>query len=116
MTPIDRLAPRWHGGGLGFESPIAPLAFRDSFVIKCLTKCLRRSGHVRCAVFVFCVVAENGVHHIRSARMAGTITCRYTVSVTCVDLSPTVSLISWIGTPLLLMIDTAVCRPSWACQ
>jgi hypothetical protein len=23
---------------------------------------------------------------------------------------------SWIGTPLLLMIDTAVCRPSWACQ
>jgi hypothetical protein len=28
----------------------------------------------------------------------------------------TVSLISWIGTPLLLMIDTAVWRPSWACQ
>jgi len=27
-----------------------------------------------------------------------------------------VSLISWIGTPLLLMIDTAVWRPSWACQ
>jgi hypothetical protein len=27
-----------------------------------------------------------------------------------------VSLISWSGTPLLLMIDTAVCRPSWACQ
>ncbi len=33
-----------------------------------------------------------------------------------VDLWPTVSLISWIGTPLLLMIDTAVWRPSWACQ
>jgi hypothetical protein len=29
---------------------------------------------------------------------------------------PTVSLISWIGTPLLLMIETAVCLPSWACQ
>ena len=28
----------------------------------------------------------------------------------------TVSLISWIGTPLLLMIETAVWRPSWACQ
>jgi hypothetical protein len=27
-----------------------------------------------------------------------------------------VALISWIGTPLLLMIDTAVWRPSWACQ
>jgi hypothetical protein len=23
---------------------------------------------------------------------------------------------SWIGTPLLLMMDTAVCLPSWACQ
>src|SRR5438477_9148984 len=23
---------------------------------------------------------------------------------------------SWMGTPLLLMMDTAVCRPSWACQ
>src|SRR5580700_7240271 len=33
-----------------------------------------------------------------------------------VDLWPTVSLMSWIGTPLLLMIDTAVWRPSWACQ
>jgi hypothetical protein len=33
-----------------------------------------------------------------------------------VDLWPTVSLISWIGTPLLLMIDTAVCRPPLACQ
>ena len=32
------------------------------------------------------------------------------------DLWPTVSLISWIGMPLLLMIDTAVCRPSWACH
>jgi hypothetical protein len=30
------------------------------------------------------------------------------VSVTWVDYWPTVSLISWIGTPLLLMIDTAV--------
>src|SRR6266567_778226 len=49
-------------------------------------------------------------------RMAGTITWRYTVSVTWVDLWPTVSLISWSGTPLLLMIETAVCRPSWACQ
>jgi hypothetical protein len=39
--------------------------------------------------------------------MAGTITCRWTVSVTWVHLWPTVSLISWIGTPLLLMIDTA---------
>ena len=48
--------------------------------------------------------------------MAGTITWRYTVSVTWVDLWPTVSLISCSGTPLLLMIDTAVCRPSWACQ
>jgi hypothetical protein len=38
------------------------------------------------------------------------------VSVTWVDLWPTVSLMSWIGTPLLLMIETAVCRPSWACQ
>jgi hypothetical protein len=36
--------------------------------------------------------------------------------VTWVDLWPTVSLISWIGTPLLLMIDTAVWCPSWACQ
>ena len=36
--------------------------------------------------------------------------------MTWVDLWPTVSLMSWIGTPLLLMIDTAVCRPSWACQ
>src|ERR1700722_17121387 len=49
-------------------------------------------------------------------RIAGTITWRYTVSVTWVDLWPTVSLISWMGTPLLLMIDTAVCRASWACQ
>jgi len=31
-------------------------------------------------------------------------------------LVPTVSLISWIGTPLLLMIETAVRRPSWACR
>jgi hypothetical protein len=36
--------------------------------------------------------------------------------VTGVDLWPTVSLISWIGTPLLLMIETAVWRPSWACH
>ena len=36
--------------------------------------------------------------------------------MTWVDLWPTVSLISWIGTPLLLMIETAVWRPSWACQ
>jgi hypothetical protein len=27
-----------------------------------------------------------------------------------------VLLISWIGLPLLLIIDTAVCRPSWACH
>jgi hypothetical protein len=27
-----------------------------------------------------------------------------------------VSLISWIGTPLLLMMERAVWRPSWACQ
>jgi hypothetical protein len=38
--------------------------------------------------------------------MAGTITCRYTVSVTWVDLWPTVSQMSCSGTPLLLMIDT----------
>jgi hypothetical protein len=44
--------------------------------------------------------------------MAGTITWRYTVSVTWVDLWLTVSLMSWIGTPLLLMIETAVWRPS----
>ena len=31
-------------------------------------------------------------------------------------LVPAVSLMSCSGTPLLLMIDTAVCRPSWACQ
>ena len=31
--------------------------------------------------------------------------------MTWVDLWPTVSLISWIGTPLLLMIETAVWRP-----
>ena len=36
--------------------------------------------------------------------------------MTWVDLWPTVSLMSWIGTPLLLMIETAVWRPSWACQ
>ena len=36
--------------------------------------------------------------------------------MTWVDLWPTVSLISWIGTPLLLMIETAVWRPSSACQ
>jgi hypothetical protein len=33
-----------------------------------------------------------------------------------VDLWPTVSAMSWIGTPFLLMTDTGVCRPSWACQ
>ena len=35
--------------------------------------------------------------------------------VTWVDLWPTVSLISWIGTQLLLMIDAAVCLPLWCC-
>ena len=40
--------------------------------------------------------------------MAGTITCRQTVSLTCEALRPTVSEISWIGTPWLFMIDTTV--------
>jgi len=61
---------------------------------------------IGCGVFVFCAVAEHGVHHARLPRMAGTITCRYTVSVTWVDLWPTVSQMSCSGTPLLLMIDT----------
>ena len=33
-----------------------------------------------------------------------------------VDLWPTLSLMSWIGTPLLLIMETAAWRPSWACQ
>jgi hypothetical protein len=61
-------------------------------------------------------VSEYIVHDGRAAAYGGTMTCRYTVSVTWVDLWPTVSLMSWMGTPFLLMIDTAVCLPSWACQ
>jgi hypothetical protein len=56
------------------------------------------------------VVIEDVVHHRRAALDRGTITWRQTVSVTWVDLWPNVSLISWIGTPLLLMIETAVWR------
>jgi hypothetical protein len=61
-------------------------------------------------------VAEHVIHYSRSTGGRGTITCRWTVSVFWVDSWPTVSLIAWIDTPLLDMIDIAARRPSWACQ
>jgi hypothetical protein len=92
-------------------------AFRTSgLLIKCQTKCLRRSGYIRCAASVFGVVAEDGVHDARAAADGGHDHVPVHGLSNVVDLCPTVSLISWRGTPLLLMIDTAVCRPSWACQ
>src|SRR5450631_531054 len=47
-------------------------AFRTSgLLIKCQTKCLRRSGYIRCAASVFGVVAEDGVHDARAAADGG---------------------------------------------
>ena len=94
-------------------------AFRTSgLLIKCQTKCqfLRRSGYTRCAVSVFWVVAEDGVHHAFPAADGGHDHVPIDRLGDVGGLVPTVSLISCSGTPLLLMIDTAVCRPSWACQ
>ena len=81
-------------------------------VAKHQTKDPKSLGPVSPLVRVVFVVAEDVVHHGRSPADFGTITCRYPVSLMRVDLWPTVPLISWIGTPLLLMIETAVWRPS----
>jgi hypothetical protein len=84
-------------------------AFRASgFTIKCQTKCLRRSGYIRCAASVSGVVAEDGVHHVCSTADGGHDHMPVHGLGDVGGLVATVSLMSCSGAPLLLMIDTAV--------
>ena len=62
------------------------------------------------------VVAEDIVHHGRSPADLGHDHMPVDGLGDVGGLVATVSLISWIGTPLLLMIETAVCPPTWGCQ
>jgi hypothetical protein len=62
------------------------------------------------------VVAEHVVRHGRSAADGGHDHVPVEGLRAWVDLWPALSLICWIGTPLLLMIETAVWQPSWACR
>ena len=97
-----------------------PLSSTDFLVlcsmVKTLIKTLTGLGFFVALAWVVFIVVEDAVHHGRSAADLGHDHVAVDGFGDVGGLWPSVSLMSWIGTPLLLMIDTAVCRPSWACQ
>ena len=62
---------------------------------------------LRCPVYV----VEDAVHHGRSPADPGNDHVAVDGLGDAGGLVPAMSLISWIGTPLLLMIETTICRP-----
>src|SRR5580704_7103186 len=92
----------------GVRIPLAPQHFSNACPAhKCLTKCLRAYGFPRllaCVVRSAVRVAEHAVHDGGAAADGGHDHVPVDGLGHVGGLWPTVSLISWSGTPLLLMI------------
>jgi hypothetical protein len=81
-----------------------------------IIKCLRELGVPRVLACIGCKFVEHAIHHRGVAPYGGDDYVAVDGLGHWVALWPTVSTMSWMGTPLWLMIETAVWRPSWACQ